>query len=306
MTLPRDGIPEDPRGPGDIRLIVCDLDGTLLNSRKLISPENLGAIREAQERGIFVTICSGRGHAMLEAYSRALNIRGPLIAVNGAVLFDTRTGEMPYRRCVDPERALSLLGYCKSRGLDHLILTSGGCWYAEGSGRIRRFEEYNRIAAEDKLSPIPLRRFGSDYREVVAEDIYKILISGMKEEEQSLIEDHVQSLGNLYCTSSDRDLLDVSAQGVNKGTGVRKLAEILGLDKGRICVFGDYRNDIPMLQEAGLPIAMGNAEDRVKKYALAVTASNDEDGVALGIKRYILQNTAEPVSKFDILKPHQL
>ncbi|MDR1597290.1 MAG: HAD hydrolase family protein, partial [Treponema sp.] len=74
----------------EIRLIVCDLDGTLLNSKKSISPANINAAKMARERDIFVTICSGRIHTMLEAYSRTLSVEGPLIAVNGAVVIDTR------------------------------------------------------------------------------------------------------------------------------------------------------------------------------------------------------------------------
>jgi Cof subfamily protein (haloacid dehalogenase superfamily) len=290
---------EDLRKAGrNIRLIVCDLDGTLLNSRKLISPENLAAVREARSRGIFVTICSGRVHPMLEAYSRTLDIQGPLIAANGGIIFDTRNGEIRYRNLAEGEKIYPLLRFCLEHGMDHIVVTSRACWYSENSRRIRRFEQYNDIAGADNLRPMPLRRFddavhgdtaGKDgYREALKDDIYKVLISGLSSKETLMTEAYIRSLGGLSNTSSEPDLLDVSAEGVNKGDGVRILAEYLGLVKEQICVFGDYWNDIPMLEAAGLPIAMGNGDSRVKAGALAITGSNDEDGVALAIKKYIL------------------
>lgn len=296
---------EDLREAGrNIRLIICDLDGTLLNGRKLISPANLAAVREAQARGIFVTLCSGRVHPMLEVYSRTLDIRGPLIAANGGVIFDTQEGKILYRNLAEREKIYCLLRFCLEQGLDHIAVTSRACWYSGNSRRIRRFEQYNDIARADKLRPIPLRRFGaategaategaagdddSGYWEALKDDIYKVLISGLLPKEQILIEAYIRSLGGLSNTSSEPDLLDVSAEGVNKGNGVRILAERLGLAKEQICAFGDYWNDIPMLEAAGLPIAMGNGDSRIKASALAITGSNDEDGVASAIKKYIL------------------
>jgi Cof subfamily protein (haloacid dehalogenase superfamily) len=280
---------EDLREAGrNIRLIVCDLDGTLLNSRKLISPENLAAVREARSRGIFVTICSGRVHPMLEAYSRTLDIQGPLIAANGGVIFDTQSGQIVYRKLADGEKIYHLLRFCFEHGMDHIVVSSRACWYSENSRRIRRFEQYNEIAKADKLQPMILRRFGGDYRKALADEIYKVLISGLSPQEEALTEAYIHSIGDLSNTSSEPDLLDVSAAGVNKGEGVRILAERLSLVKEQICVFGDYWNDIPMLEAAGLPIAMGNGDSRVKASALAITGSHDEDGVASAIKKYIL------------------
>jgi Cof subfamily protein (haloacid dehalogenase superfamily) len=282
---------EDVRKAGQaVRLLVCDLDGTLLNSRKLISPENLAAIREAQTKGVFVTICSGRVPAMLETYTRQLAIRGPLVAANGAVIFDTRTGEMPYRNFVDRDRVYPLLRFCLDRGLDIVVVSSLGCWYAPGSKRIARFEQYNEIAGQHNppLATLPLRLFEPDYQEALGGDIYKVLVSGLSTEERALVEEQVRSIGNLSVTSSEPGLVDIGAHGISKGEGVRILAELLGIEKSRICGIGDYQNDIPMLEYAGLPIAMGNADDAVKSHSLAVTAANDEHGVALAIRRFIL------------------
>jgi Cof subfamily protein (haloacid dehalogenase superfamily) len=271
-----------------IRLIVCDLDGTLLDSRKMISTANFHAIRSARERGIFVTVCSGRIHPMLEVYSRRLGISGPLIASNGAVVYDTRTNTLPYLKAADREAVYALLRFCEDRDMDYIAATAEGCWYRKNSRRIARFEQYNQLAAASALPLIPLHEFSPLLNDALESDIYKILVSELGPEEQRITAEYVRSLGTLSATSSEPGLVDVSARGVDKGEGMRNLCGILGLEKQQVCAFGDYWNDIPMLDEAGLPIAMGNADDEVKKHALVTTASNDEDGVALAINQYIL------------------
>jgi Cof subfamily protein (haloacid dehalogenase superfamily) len=273
-----------------VRLLVCDLDGTLLNSRKLISAENLAAVRAAQAKGVFVSICSGRVHTMLEAYTLQLDIQGPVVGANGALIFDTRTREMPYWNFADQDRVYPLLRFCLDRGMDIIVLSSLGCRYSPGSKRIRRFEQYNEIAGlhNPPLPQLNLRPFEPDCQEALGGDIYKVLVSGLSTDEEALIKEYVRSIGELSLTSSEPGLVDIGAGGVSKGEGVRILAEILSVEKSRICCIGDYLNDIPMLEYAGLPIAMGNAADAVKSRALAVTAANDEDGVALAIQRFIL------------------
>lgn len=271
-----------------IRLIVCDLDGTLLDSRKRISGASLAAIGKAREKGVFVTICSGRVHQMLYAYSRELGIRGPLAAANGAVILDTRGGEMLYRKIIDPAVALPLLRFCEQNGMDYAALAAKGCYFSRGSARIRRFEQYNLIAAADGVPPAPLSFFDGDHGPALSDEIYKILIYELREERARAARDFIKSCGGLGWTSSEKGLLDVSAAGVSKGDAVRRLAAMLDIPLRQVCVFGDYCNDISMMEAAGLPIAMGNAHQTVKNAALAVTAGNDEDGVARGIEEYIL------------------
>ena len=273
---------------GTVRIIVCDLDSTLLNSQKLISKASLNAIRAARERGIFVTICTGRIPEMMEAYSRILEINGCFIAANGAAIADTRNGAMPYLECVDMKEAKLFLEFCRQKGFDHLAAASEGCWYSAGSERIKKFEQYNEIARKENLRQIPLRQFNSGYDCVDGMKIYKLLASGLSAKEQRETEDFIKTMPLSCYTSSEPGLLDINASGVDKGMGVRTLAGIMGYKKEEICVFGDYHNDIPMFEAAGFSVAMGNGDDEVKKRASVVTGTNDEDGVAMAIEKYFL------------------
>ena len=272
----------------DVKLIVLDLDGTLLNSKKTISSANLAAIEAARERGIFVTVCTGRIPEMTEAYSRLLGIKGFYIAANGAVIFDTRDNSMPYRECIDNKEAGLLLKFCAQRGFDHIAAAVDGCYYSEGSNRIKRFEQYNEIAGKDNLRQIPLHPFNSGFHSVTDMQIYKLLISGLSTEEQLETGQYIETLPRLGFTSSEHQLLDVIAPGVDKGTGVQNLARLMGINMKEICVFGDYHNDIPMFDTAVFSVAMGNGDDAVKNRASVVTGTNDEDGVATAIEKYFL------------------
>jgi Cof subfamily protein (haloacid dehalogenase superfamily) len=273
-----------------IRLVVCDLDGTLLDSRKSISPRNLAAIKGCRKRGIFVTVCSGRVHPMLEAYSREIGIDGELIASNGAVIYDTVTGKMPWSRFADPDAACLLLDYCKNRHLDCIIMTDKGGWYWPTSKRIARFVQYNEMAAKKGLSTIPFSLFPSIKQGAysIEGNIYKLLVAGLSPAEMTETRTFIESLGTLGATSSEPGLLDVSAKGTDKGEGVRRLAALRGVPKEQICVFGDYWNDIPMMREAALPIAMANGDDAAKQAASVTTETNDNDGVALALEKYLL------------------
>lgn len=201
-----------------IKLIVCDLDGTLLNSEKQISPASLRAAELARERGIATTICSGRVPSMLYAYSRRLGVDGPLAAGNGAVIFDARDGKVLCQNTIDPDVALPLLRFCERNNMDYSLLGARGGFFSLNSVRIRRFEQYNRIAAADGLPPAELSFFGEDYTEALRGDIYKVLIYELGEGQQKMARDFLQKhCPKLDYTSSEEGLLDISACGVSKG-----------------------------------------------------------------------------------------
>lgn len=271
-----------------IKVIVCDLDGTLLNSQKLVSPANLRAVNAVRERGIFVTICTGRVPEMMEAYIGMLGIQGPVVTANGAVIIDTRDNSIPYQECSDNKECAQLLEFCVRRSFDHIAASIEGCYYSRNSNRIKRFEQYNSIAQKENLKQIPLIPF-DDYDVIKNLHIYKLLIAGLSNEEQQEVETFVKTLPRLGYTSSEQGLMDVGAFNVNKGNGVRNLAKVMGISVEEVCVFGDYKNDIPMFEAAGLSAAMGNADESVKARASFITKTNDEDGVAAAIEKYFLR-----------------
>jgi Cof subfamily protein (haloacid dehalogenase superfamily) len=271
-----------------IRLVVCDLDGTLLNGRKEISERNLEAIREARRKGVVTTICSGRLYSMIGVYARRLTLDVPFIASNGGAVFDPVERKILHQELLPADEARLLFGFCRQNGLDYCALGSEGGFFSPGGRCVKRFENYNRLAEEAGIETIPIRLFDDGHENALRTPLHKSLIYRADEGAEALVENFLRTREALGYTFSDAVVIDVVAAKVDKGHGVRQLARIMGVGKEEICVFGDYDNDLPMFREAGLAIAMGNACERAKDLADAVTSANDDDGVANALRKYIL------------------
>jgi Cof subfamily protein (haloacid dehalogenase superfamily) len=285
---PKGGKAKGAAGGGKIRLIVCDMDGTLLDSGKRISDRTLETLREARRKGVATTICSGRIHPMLGVYVRRLALDVPFIAANGGVIFDPAGRKVLYEEPLPSDEARLLFDFCGQNGLDYCALGAEGGFFSPGGRCAKRFEDYNRAAEASGIETIPLRLFGAGHENALRTSLYKSLIYRDNERAEALAEGFLKTREALGYVFSDEWVMDVSAAGIDKGRGVSRLAEIMGLEKEEICVFGDYDNDLPMFREAGLAIAMGNACAEAKDSADIVTSGNDDDGVAEAIQRYIL------------------
>lgn len=270
-----------------IKVIICDLDQTLLNSKKEISIGNLQAIKAAQAKGIFVTISSGRIFTMLETYERALAINGPLISTNGAAIVNSRDGQVIWSREIDKATSLKILDYAQAQDYDCSVLTDKACYFSLNSIRIQRFEQYNDQASAENLSEIPLIYLDGD-TSALEGHIYKLLINELEPGQIEAAYQYCEPLDDVSVTLSEPGLLEIVPFGVNKGAGVKELKRILSVEKDEVCVFGDYLNDLPMFGEAGFPIAMENAHEKIKKSALVIADHHDNDGVAQAMYKYIL------------------
>jgi Cof subfamily protein (haloacid dehalogenase superfamily) len=271
-----------------IKLVVCDLDGTLLNARHQISAGDLAAIRLANEKGIFVTVCSGRIVSMLEYYAKSVEIRGPLIAANGGHIIDTVSWKTLWEKPMDPEGVLGLLDFCRNIGMDYGVLSRQGCFFSPNSVRIQRFYRYNQIASGKGEREIPIGVIGNSHAFVREMKIDKVLIQQLKMDQLEQAQQFISRHTDFWYTSSEPGLLDVSAPGITKGEGVRRLAQIMNIPLEQTCAFGNYENDISMFSVVGLPIAMGNSSTGAKASALVVTRSNEAGGVGWGLRTYLL------------------
>ena len=272
----------------NIKMVVSDLDQTLLNSDATFSPENLDAIRAAEAKGIFFTICSGRIFPMLEVYVRALDIQGPVITTNGAAIVDGKTGKLLSKHTIPHEIAVKILDYARERDYDYSALTSQISYFSGNSQRIKRFERYNEIAESDGLKAMQLEYFNGRSYTNIEDEILKMLLYQIPAEEFSSVLAFLDSIPEIHFTSSDEGLLDIMAAGTNKGTAVAEVRKFMGFEKEQVCVFGDYINDLAMFEEAGLTVAMANAHEELKSKALYITDTNDRAGVARALEALIL------------------
>lgn len=275
------------------KMLVTDLDGTLLNDEKEIPKKNMDAIQSLYEDfGIVPVIATARP---LEVARYIANQGGTafqsyIIATNGAILVDLQNEQYLLDRSLAPEQIQSLVAACKRNQLEYEFMTTK-CEVADAKYSYRRVVDpmYDNMG-------VPFN-YQSDLEEYIAnltDSIPLFAINGTEEELESAYEDiaHIPDLqisGLCIRTTPEKDTqgrlktlgyYDIMKKGVTKASAIETLAEHLGIDKKEIIAIGDGGNDIEMLQTAGLKIAMKNATESLKQIADVITpVDNNEGGV---------------------------
>jgi Cof subfamily protein (haloacid dehalogenase superfamily) len=270
----------------DLQWCVCDLDGTLLDSRGRLSEENTAAMKKLMLQGVKVILATGRCDLFVREFVDKLGVNQPVISCNGGLIRNIETEEILYRRLIGAQQAAALTEFCLRNSYDTLAYTAEHVYYMSGSQKISSYHRYN--AEVESAFQVPLREVRS-IEDLPLDDVIKFLISGIDPEIASRIQMELKEGAPLSMVQSMSDVLDIMADGVNKGEALLFLAGRLGMDLKRTLVFGDNHNDISMMQLAGLPVTVANAEDAVKQLSRFVAPSNDESGVAYAIEKYILE-----------------
>ncbi|MBP9662981.1 MAG: HAD-IIB family hydrolase [Pyrinomonadaceae bacterium] len=284
-----------------IKLLALDLDGTTLSSGGDIDAANRNAIRAAESAGVLVTIATGRRFRDARPVGLDLGLNAPLITHNGALLKYADSLETIHYSLLSSETSREIVRAGKQLGGDALVSTD-----PHGHGRLL----YDRISDDN----VPLQKYVAwatrlhgdevdasvchvDTLESVIEDHEIVHISfsgncaGMLELENDLRRE-LGSAVNLLATIYPRldfTLIDILPPNASKGHGAARLAEIEGLAPDEVMAIGDNFNDLEMLEYAGTPVVMGNADPKLlERGEFYTTLSNDEGGVAAAIERFIL------------------
>ena len=272
----------------NIKLCVFDLDGTLLNSNKRITQETLLAVKNLSNYNIKYTIATGRIDILARKYQREICSDLPIISCNGSIIRDL-SNKIYYMKTLDFETVKNIFNYFKSLELNFLFYTENSILVTKNNPRIEFLKNYNKTANKNDQFNF----------EIMDDDINKY--SNLKflkslahiENRPKLLE--IQSIlnkdfKNLSIVSSDYELLDLMPSGINKGTALSILCDILNIESENVCVFGDNFNDIEMINFAGTSIVPENGENDVKKLATHITKTNDEEGISYAINNIILKN----------------
>lgn len=264
----------------DIRLVISDVDGTLVDTDKQLTPATIAAVARLHEAGIGFTLVSARPVSGIVALGKALDVTMPMAGFNGGSLF-TGNGDLVEEHLVPVDIARDTLAMAQEAGVG-LWVFANGKWYADDANGPHSKSE--RIASAQE--PVETHDFGALLDRVakltfVSDDPVVIgpLAAAMNDR-----------FGNLATIAlSQAYYLDVTALKANKGAAVDMLAAQAGVPLNAVAVIGDMRNDLPMFAKAGLSIAMGQAPDDVRAAANHVTRSNSDDGVAHAIDTIIIK-----------------
>jgi Cof subfamily protein (haloacid dehalogenase superfamily) len=266
--------------PHAIKAFAVDVDGTLLDSDHRLRAAARDALCDLAENNIRVVLATARSPGVLGAVLRSLPISPLLICFSGAWIGEIDSESLtPTRVMLDRRHSLPV---AKTILATALALNVEPNVFTVDTWRARRMTTEIMLECQiTECRPV----ITSDLLEDGQEPSKILLITAENESSQALhvIVDSVQSFSN--ATFSKLNYLEIVPIGVNKAEALKQLAAILGLDLSQFAAIGDGLNDIEMLREAGLGIAMGNAPDAVKSVADWVTGTNDQDGVALAVQR---------------------
>lgn len=271
-----------------IKLVAFDLDGTMLDSRKQISPRNLEAIKACADRGIYVVPATGRTILGVPKEIKALPGVRYAITLNGGMMTDLEDSTIIREQRLAKDVTIEILDKVSKY---HVMYDA----YIKGIGisEARFFyhlDEYQLSEEMQKLVRMT-RTVVPDIKEYVKESTIlpeKINLYFDNLEIREEIRNIISARGDVIVTSSMWNNLEINAMGATKGEGLAHLAAYLGLRMNETMACGDGENDFNMIQMAGIGVAMGNAEEQLKQLADYVTADNDGDGVALAIEKFAL------------------
>ena len=279
------------------KLLVLDVDGTLLNDEREISKRTLAALLKVQQMGVRIVLASGRPTYGLMPLAKVLelgNYGGFVLSYNGCQIIKAQNGEILFERRINPEMLPYLEKKARKNGFaiftyhdDTLITDSPDNEYIKNEALLNNL----KIIKEDEFS--------------TAIDFAPCKCMLVSDKEKALIglEQHWEKrlAGTLDAFRSEPYFLEVVPCGVNKANTLGALLEHLGVTREEVIAVGDGVCDVTMLQLAGMGVAMGHSQDSVKVCADYVTSSNEEDGVALAVEKLILAEVRAAEVPLDLL-----
>ena len=274
----------------DIKLIALDLDRTTLDSAGRLSARTKNTLEAAIKKGVHVVIATGRARTALP--EDVCTIKGVryIVTANGACITDMKDNSIVYSNCIDAgalENTVELL-----RGYNFMYE-----FFIEGQAYVEK-------AVYDKIGTM---NFGEKHKKYILETrkpveglldfalMHKSLIENINlnfenQGDRSMMREVIGRLENVTITSSFDHNLEIGGATTSKADALNTLCGKYGTAPENVMACGDSPNDIAMLKAAGLSVAMGNAKDEVKAAAMYVAASNDEDGVAEAVEKFVLKN----------------
>lgn len=278
----------------DVKMIAVDLDGTLLDDNKQVSERTYNALLKAQEKGIEIVPATGRSFPLIPKFIKDLPAVNYFVTTNGAAVY-SKSGECLIRNEMDAEDAAEIAEY--------MIEELGAFACAFGQGKyIAQPPKGTDLANTDMKELVP--PYASNYfnsgnlsfvesvaerlREMGGAEIVTVDLHALSNEQRGAIMERMERYPQLVCVYGSPFNMDITHVSATKGKAVLKLGEFLGADAKEILACGDSGNDADMIRRAGIGAAMRNGDEFAVGAADFVTLSNEEDGVAELIEKYML------------------
>jgi cof-like hydrolase len=254
------------------KAVFSDIDGTLLNSQHQITPKTEEAIKNILKQGIPFIPVSARPPYAITPYTEQLGAQHGMICYSGALILDKNLTAL-YSVILAPQDLQKLNALLADFAHLSISYYAGLDWFCNDVNN-------NWIKQESEITGLSTKFLQGNLT-----DVHKILVMGSAEEIQRVEPVLKQALPHLSIQRSKDEYLEITNSAATKAKAIQFMAQHLGISAEQVIAFGDNFNDLDMLQYAGLSVAMGNAPDAIKQVAKEVTATNNEDGIALVLNR---------------------
>ena len=265
------------------RLIISDLDGTLLRDDHTISEYTKAVIHRVSDQGIDFMLATGRIFGGAKQYAKDLKLNTPILACNGALIKEAE-GKLLYGRPIQQETLAEIFKSLLDRELYFHCYGEESFYTRKFSDHLNGFYSFNNDLPEEERFPMieidPLELLGKA-------TIYKVLARCEGEAARKDLYQGLSKIPGTSVTVSWHDTFDICANQVSKASAIERYTKEKGIDPSEIICFGDNYNDLDMLQYAGLGIAVENGVQALKDTADYVTGNSNEDGVAKAIEKFV-------------------
>ncbi len=266
-----------PVGRPEPRLLISDLDGTLLDPEHVLRPRTREMVRALRRAGVEVVLASGRIPTAMESICRELELDGPQITTHGAMVVSPITGEIVSRHPVAPDDVRAHLEFAREIDVPAVLCYEDGFKVGEmHPGIAAIFEPYGE----------PLPEVVPDLDELIASEPLKVYLwteAGRYTDVLALARDRFAERNTV--TSGDELGVEFLALDANKETAAAEVAQAMGLDMSLVAAIGDGPNDVMLLEVAGISAAMAHASPQVREAATFVVPTNEEEGAAVAMAR---------------------
>lgn len=267
------------------KLVCIDLDGTVLNSRKGISKENKEAIKRLVENNVKVVISTGRMFNDASYFAKSLNLDYPIIASNGSIV-KRINGEYIYKSPIEKNVIRKVMNILRKYNVNFNIHTEKNIYCSK---MLSKYALNIYMLKQLKFKGIEVNTFyykeDSKWNEFIENhQVLKCLAYSHNELNIDKVISELKNIKEINIFKAGKCAVEINSCNSSKGIGINKIMELYGIGKEEVVCIGDGENDISMMREVGVPIAMGNAIEKVKKEAKYITDENDENGVAKAIK----------------------
>lgn len=288
-----------------VKMIVMDMDGTLLNSHNQITKKTKEILLEVQKKGIQLVLASGRSYMKLLPYAKELQMDiygGYLVEVNGTAVYDVKNNQREVLAQMQVEQIHEIYAYFMQYHVEIIGQFDDGMYDYIPKDMMeekRAYRKQHQLPQDypwsagafhfifDNRNGYPNLVYVHDYKEIT-HSINKVSVTYHPKQMEEITYYAKRDLSDRYWVGlTSPRWLEIMIPNVTKATGLERVAQKSGISLQDMMAFGDGENDIEMLKEVGLGIAMENAFAHVKEIADDVTSSNEEDGIAVAIKKYI-------------------